>query len=187
MTNTNYLAHHGIEGQKWGVRRFQNEDGSLTEEGRKRYGYNKNYFIENARQDRADLTSYSGTLKSEKKSADRASTLRSVSTTLVGVGAIAAGVSPIIVVPTAAVVGLGNIALSVYDHVQARKTAELRNGGKEAINGALARFGQYKIDSSGYTKREVNKLQKLYSSGKANAASKYEYRRDNKHLIADEH
>lgn len=35
----NYLAHHGIKGQKWGVRRFQNEDGSLTEEGRKRYGY----------------------------------------------------------------------------------------------------------------------------------------------------
>lgn len=33
----NYLAHHGIKGQQWGVRRFQNEDGSLTEEGRKRY------------------------------------------------------------------------------------------------------------------------------------------------------
>lgn len=37
----NYLAHHGILGQKWGVRRFQNEDGSLTPEGRKRYGSNK--------------------------------------------------------------------------------------------------------------------------------------------------
>ncbi len=33
-----YLAHHGIKGQKWGVRRFQNDDGSLTEEGKKRYG-----------------------------------------------------------------------------------------------------------------------------------------------------
>lgn len=34
------LYHHGIKGQKWGVRRFQNEDGSLTEEGKKRYLYN---------------------------------------------------------------------------------------------------------------------------------------------------
>ena len=31
-----YLMHHGIKGQKWGVRRYQNPDGSLTDEGRKR-------------------------------------------------------------------------------------------------------------------------------------------------------
>lgn len=35
-----YLEHHGIKGQRWGVRRYQNEDGSLTNAGRKRYsGY----------------------------------------------------------------------------------------------------------------------------------------------------
>ena len=32
------LYHFGIKGQKWGVRRFQNADGTLTEEGKKRYG-----------------------------------------------------------------------------------------------------------------------------------------------------
>ena len=34
-----YLEHRGILGQKWGVRRYQNEDGSLTEAGKARYGY----------------------------------------------------------------------------------------------------------------------------------------------------
>lgn len=29
--------HHGIKGQKWGIRRFQNKDGSLTAAGKKRY------------------------------------------------------------------------------------------------------------------------------------------------------
>lgn len=32
------LYHHGIKGQKWGRRRYQNPDGSLTPEGKKRYG-----------------------------------------------------------------------------------------------------------------------------------------------------
>ncbi len=31
-----YLAHHGILGQKWGVRRYQNADGSLTAAGKRR-------------------------------------------------------------------------------------------------------------------------------------------------------
>ncbi len=34
------LYHHGIKGQKWGVRRFQNPDGTLTVAGRERYGSN---------------------------------------------------------------------------------------------------------------------------------------------------
>ena len=33
-----YLVHHGILGQKWGVRRYQNADGTLTDAGKKRYG-----------------------------------------------------------------------------------------------------------------------------------------------------
>ena len=48
ITNTNrvstsalysgdFIAHHGIKGQRWGIRRYQNEDGSLTPAGEKRY------------------------------------------------------------------------------------------------------------------------------------------------------
>lgn len=38
MGDSGYLIHFGIKGQKWGLRRFQNEDGTLTEEGMRRYG-----------------------------------------------------------------------------------------------------------------------------------------------------
>lgn len=38
MSYESYLAHHGIKGMRWGVRRYQNADGSLTGAGQKRYG-----------------------------------------------------------------------------------------------------------------------------------------------------
>ena len=35
--DADYLIHYGVSGQQWGKRRYQNEDGTLTEEGRRRY------------------------------------------------------------------------------------------------------------------------------------------------------
>lgn len=37
IPHSEYLEHHGIKGQKWGLRRYQNSDGSLTDAGKKRY------------------------------------------------------------------------------------------------------------------------------------------------------
>lgn len=34
-----YLIHHGVKGMKWGIRRYQNPDGSLTQEGKKHLMY----------------------------------------------------------------------------------------------------------------------------------------------------
>ena len=36
VSNETYLEHHGIKGQKWGVRRYQNSDGTLTAAGKRR-------------------------------------------------------------------------------------------------------------------------------------------------------
>lgn len=43
LIKNNVLGHSGIKGQRWGIRRYQNEDGSLTEEGKKRYGTPETY------------------------------------------------------------------------------------------------------------------------------------------------
>lgn len=37
MEGEYYICHHGIKGQRWGIRRYQNEDGSYTAAGKKRY------------------------------------------------------------------------------------------------------------------------------------------------------
>ena len=42
----NELYHFGIKGMKWGVRRYQNKDGSLTKAGKKRYSYATNKEID---------------------------------------------------------------------------------------------------------------------------------------------
>lgn len=46
---SNYLQHHGILGMRWGVRRYQNADGSLTSAGKRRY--NENYNPDQIRRD----------------------------------------------------------------------------------------------------------------------------------------
>lgn len=46
------IYHHGIIGQKWGVRRFQNSDGSLTSAGKKRYGQKISNTVKNVTEKR---------------------------------------------------------------------------------------------------------------------------------------
>lgn len=53
----NWLMHHGILGQKWGVRRFQNADGSLTAAGRERYARKEQKRL-NKQADKAIRTDY---------------------------------------------------------------------------------------------------------------------------------
>lgn len=53
---TNILLHYGIKGMKWGIRRYQNADGSLTSEGEQRYNRDKRENAAKKKENRIDLS-----------------------------------------------------------------------------------------------------------------------------------
>jgi hypothetical protein len=69
FTEYNFLCHHGIIGMKWGVRRYQNKDGTLTEAGKIHYGIKKGYTQEELT--KKSLYGLGKTLKKTKKSEQR--------------------------------------------------------------------------------------------------------------------
>ena len=62
-----YLMHHGVEGQKWGRRRWQNEDGSLTPAGREHYGYKGSRYDRYENKVRSEIEGRAEATYSERK------------------------------------------------------------------------------------------------------------------------
>lgn len=70
-----YLVHHGVKGQRWGVRRFQEKDGDYTAAGRARYGVGK--ATKNTWQDdmrSGNSKNYSGKIRRELNREDQKQT-----------------------------------------------------------------------------------------------------------------
>ncbi len=90
--------HHGIKGQKWGVRRFENEDGTLTPEGKKRYYQDENgeYKRKTHKMKLVDKYTEDG-LSSEAAEKKANDVLKAERTVAIGAGLVAAAATAVVV------------------------------------------------------------------------------------------
>lgn len=84
MDNNLYLEHHGILGQKWGIRRYQNPDGTLTPEGKEKlseYRRKERKYSKMAFSERIESRSFQRLSKEKQKKeiADHAKELKAIS------------------------------------------------------------------------------------------------------------
>lgn len=142
MTHQQYIAHHGIKGQKWGVRRYQNPDGTLTPEGRRYYGLERQGLSKRIKEHTnvgdTGRRSAAASAKSSLKKQSKWGTAGVVATMAAGAylgapvaaAAIAAGVGYVAELGTATAVG------ALWGRHQGRSLAKQQN--KDAIKQVIS-------------------------------------------------
>lgn len=141
----NALAHYGIKGQKWGLRRFQNEDRTLTEAGKLRYrvgsgneakdakAYGKEVKKYNKLRDKADIDLQRQKSEKHQKNAEKAAKVAA------GLGTAGLG----------SIVGFG--AASNINRYRANAAAGISDLNDDLGNKAIASF--YRWDAEDFAKK----------------------------------
>ena len=182
---TDYLAHHGIKGQKWGVRRFQNEDGSYTELGRKRRGFGKSMAEKNAEQARMDIQKYGGrnaakvAIRSKAENAEAAASLFGFASSAVVAGAIAA-MAPLMPTPLSmlAFAGptlAGGVISLFIDHYKDKRIAAIQDSDYGHDITVNSEKKQIKEKESDLNPDDIPKQAKSLSSKASSLRSTYGY------------
>lgn len=115
---TDYLMHHGIKGQKWGIRKYQNSDGTLTPEGKERYNRALKKSKKTAREAQNIVDMYGGPRAAKAKVFSKVATMTVGSAAFSALSAIGSAVIQDAVYHTAPLIlagtlGTGGIALGV--------------------------------------------------------------------------
>ena len=183
------LYHHGIKGQKWGVRRFQNADGSLTNAGKNRY--NENYSAEQRKRDQSvysrgavrrinrEMNEGNSIQGARSKEADRIDAARKRANVAGKVGAIVGGVA--IPVAVTYLANKKNIGIDMSDPttafaVSAGAAAVGRVVGKhgsESVTMLLAGYNPNKYRGSSGSNETFNKAQNTKSTNKSSDRDRF--------------
>ena len=132
------LSHHGIKGMRWGIRRFQNPDGSLTDEGKRRYHM-------------SDEDAYRE-YRAEKKKIDRQTGNRA---TVAGAGSLFGGVTTLASLGAAGITGPGVLAVPA-----------IAMGGLIASAVISSKIGDKKISNlkKSYNAERIDKVDKIINN-----------------------
>lgn len=139
------LYHHGILGQKWGVRRYQNEDGTLTDEGKIRYGknlsskekgsdkefrYNTNYRRDTYKQVSKEVTEAIKYDPDRKRKEGQGIAIKALGNVAGGLGAV--GLTVLTGMPIAGI-GAGMVSQMITNTIGDNKILEGRNEAAKSL------------------------------------------------------